>query len=670
MSVAVRPAARQLGRTLALATALAGAPLAPGSATAGPPAWLHYGDLGAPAPVEVPAGPVAPSASSHGAEDLLVRYEVWLGRDGVVDERELHVRRYLTHEGVEQSSDFEVSARAGFEDVTIERAYVEDAAGGRLPVDPDTVQVRPSSQSDVYSDVSSVVVPMPSVAPGSTAVFEARSRLRAREWPLPWSRVLVAQETLPIQRFEVSVGWDASVTPPVWKTDAPGLACHAEGARRIRCTAGPIDAFAVDPDLTAVADLAPLLVFGAPMSWPQLVEQYARLLEERTRPDPVVRETAARLVAGETSLEGRLHRIQHFVATEVRYLALEYGESAVLPNPPAQVLARRYGDCKDHVALFVALARALGIDAHATLVATQVSDPAKMIVPSWHLFDHMIACAPMPGGRPACFDLTAPDVPAGELPPGVEGRVALDLAPGTQAPRVLERARYVWQISVHSELEIRCDGSLHEALARSFRGPGAALLRAGLRSLSDADRRIFLQNEYRRLLGDRVEPVFSIENLEQPGQPLVLRSTTDFPASSALRPNWYNDADGWVVYYARDLRTANQHHPYRFPGIRYHAEARYSACAAAHIGMLGPQLDFRARFGTLERHYQAGRGTVLVATDLDMPRRQVDGGERDALNRFIEGVLAQTRIWFALGWDPASPPAAAAPPAAAGKAGS
>ena len=75
---------------------------------------------------------------------------------------------------------------------------------------------------------------------------------------------------------------------------------------------------------------------------------------------------------------------------EIRYFSVLIGQNSHRPQPPATVLAHRYGDCKDKSYLLVNLLAQLGIRARPVLVnASAPALPGKVIA-SPTRFDHAI----------------------------------------------------------------------------------------------------------------------------------------------------------------------------------------------------------------------------------------------------------------------------------------
>lgn len=88
--------------------------------------------------------------------------------------------------------------------------------------------------------------------------------------------------------------------------------------------------------------------------------------------------------------EEQVARVLEYVQNEIRYLSVSMGENSHRPFPPAQVLERRYGDCKDKTLLAVSMLRALGIEADPVLVATSTHKGLAKVLPSPIVFNHAI----------------------------------------------------------------------------------------------------------------------------------------------------------------------------------------------------------------------------------------------------------------------------------------
>ncbi len=91
----------------------------------------------------------------------------------------------------------------------------------------------------------------------------------------------------------------------------------------------------------------------------------------------------------EAQIAGALRLVQE----QVRYLSVSIGAGSHAPRRPEQVLAQRFGDCKDKSLLTVALLRGLGVQAWVALVNTELREHLDQLQPSPGAFDHAIVLA-------------------------------------------------------------------------------------------------------------------------------------------------------------------------------------------------------------------------------------------------------------------------------------
>jgi transglutaminase-like putative cysteine protease/lipoprotein NlpI len=106
---------------------------------------------------------------------------------------------------------------------------------------------------------------------------------------------------------------------------------------------------------------------------------------------PAITARADAIRAAAPTPELRLLAALTLVQTEIRYFGTEIGASSHLPAAPAAVLEQRFGDCKDKVALLLALLKALDIEAAPVLVSTDYRGDVALMLPGPAAFNHAIA---------------------------------------------------------------------------------------------------------------------------------------------------------------------------------------------------------------------------------------------------------------------------------------
>lgn len=161
-------------------------------------------------------------------------------------------------------------------------------------------------------------------------------------------------------------------------------------------------------------------------SWKEVGDWFEGLTKPKTTATAEIRSKAEELTKGKATDQEKIGALYDFVSSRFRYIGINLGLSRYTPHPAADVLANRYGDCKDKHTLFAALLQVINIPASPVLISSNFRiDPA---FPSPSLFDHVITAIPQ--GESFIFLDTTPEVaPYGFLLRNLRDRQALVVAP-------------------------------------------------------------------------------------------------------------------------------------------------------------------------------------------------------------------------------------------------
>src|SRR4029453_15667813 len=119
----------------------------------------------------------------------------------------------------------------------------------------------------------------------------------------------------------------------------------------------------VDPD-----DYGPRFYVSSMRSYEELGRAYSELVLPKLVVTPPIRELADRLTAGALDRRDEAERLYNWVSRNIRYVALEFGRGSIIPHEAGSVLARGYGDCKDHAVLLMTLLKARGVNSEIVLI--------------------------------------------------------------------------------------------------------------------------------------------------------------------------------------------------------------------------------------------------------------------------------------------------------------
>ncbi len=157
-------------------------------------------------------------------------------------------------------------------------------------------------------------------------------------------------------------------------------------------------------------------------NWNEIGAWYLSLLQPQAELTPAIKTKAAELTGSLKTDDEKLRAIYKFISLKLRYVSISLGVGHYQPHTADDVLANQFGDCKDQVTLFVALAKAAGIQVLPALVGAGADlDPDA---PSPAQFNHLIAF--VPGQKaPLWLDTTASVAPYGWVSSLLQDRKAL-----------------------------------------------------------------------------------------------------------------------------------------------------------------------------------------------------------------------------------------------------
>ncbi|KVD62451.1 hypothetical protein WI87_08385 [Burkholderia ubonensis] len=361
-------------------------------------------------------------------------HEFVIQRDGSLEEHDDATLRANDANGIDAIAQRYVWFDKDLEKVDLLAAQTLDRDGVAHPVGSDAirdVQEPRSAGAPTFQDGVLRTVVFPRVEAGSRTRVAFR-KVRTRPLNPGYFGYFVEPSRDPVdyQRLVFDVPADMPL-----HADARGYVAlppvTANGRTRyvFEYRHGPYDrielgavGYPTDGDRLMVSTLPDYAAFAA---------RYRNAAVDPSADDPAVAQLARALTANAPDPHDKARILYDWVRANVRYVALFLGETAAAPHRVTDILRNRYGDCKDHVALFGALLAAVGIRSEPVLlnlgaVYTLPSVPGY----GGGAVNHAITWLPDLG---LYADTTTGGIAFGYLPPIVMDRPALLVDTGVLA---------------------------------------------------------------------------------------------------------------------------------------------------------------------------------------------------------------------------------------------
>jgi tetratricopeptide (TPR) repeat protein len=301
-------------------------------------------------------------------------------------------------------------------------------------------------EAPLYSDLKEKQLPIRSLHVGDTLEWKTRITTTKSQAPGQfWGQesftddAVVLSETLELR---VPVGVSVNVWSPATKpaeSTSDGQHVYRWSTSQLKPAAGKeADAateakkkvvWTADQELDSDQGKLPSVVWTTFKSWEEVGAWYRSLEVDRATPNPEIKAKVAELIAGKSTDEDKARALYNYVATQIRYIGVDFGIGRYQPHTAAEILSNQYGDCKDKHTLLAAMLSAADIQSDAVLVGAGVRFNAA--VPSPAAFNHVITHLTL-AGQTVWLDTTTEIAPWRMLVPIVRDKQAL-VVPSTAA---------------------------------------------------------------------------------------------------------------------------------------------------------------------------------------------------------------------------------------------
>ena len=376
----------------------------------------------------------APSQAGHpeaAAAVLMDRehYEIFPDSSSVSES--FKVIKIFNDRGKKQFAEVALTYDSTYADIEVLEAYTVLPSGLTRDVSPQQIRdVSKYMNFPLYSNARLKIISMPAVEPGAVIVY----RVRHKSNKLPSGNVVFRYG---IQGFEPFVNQEFTLKLPhsfnantrafrnsyLQKKHRLEPRVKKTGEGKLYSWKFPFVPEIIPedgmPPWNEITDGFRLSTF---QSWREIYLWWKSMIDDRMEITPEIRKKTAGLMDMQSDRSNAAN-IYHWVASQIRYVAVGYGEAGFRPHKAEEIFLNKYGDCKDQSVLLTAMLREAGLKAHLVLIGTRGTFPMLEDFPEL-VFNHAIACVEL-DGELIFMDPTAETCSFGDLPSSDQGRKVL-----------------------------------------------------------------------------------------------------------------------------------------------------------------------------------------------------------------------------------------------------
>jgi transglutaminase-like putative cysteine protease len=292
--------------------------------------------------------------------------------DGSDRETTEFVLRVETPQGISDLGAQRISYRSSIDEVESIEASTIKADGTEIKVPESAIRTQDEDSgggATDFSDSKYKVIVFPAVEVGGRVRYKVTINHHTTPFPNYFGSHTVFAPEWKYEYWEVNINVPTSL--PLFveqRAIAGGLESTVGGVMHYRFSYRGPAAKIPEPGSVWDGDFAPSLYVS---TYPDMVA-VGKAYQDAAAPMATVtdriRSLATELTLGKTGDAARVQALDHWVARNIRYVAVTVGHGGLVPHPADQVLQNRYGDCKDHAILMQALLAAIGINSTTALI--------------------------------------------------------------------------------------------------------------------------------------------------------------------------------------------------------------------------------------------------------------------------------------------------------------
>lgn len=230
--------------------------------------------------------------------------------------------------------------------------------------------------------------------------------------------------------------YHAEITLPTgqqhWQFESRGLDTPAtiatktnvDGTRLITIDAYNIPADPVETDIPKEEAAGAYILCKGGFTTIEELAQWIKAKDEVDCSIADIDQFIAPIIKDSKTDEDKARAIFAWVQSNIRYVAFEQGEAGYVPDRPAEVLRKRYGDCKGMACLLTTLLRHIGLKADMATLGTGWRPTTLDDGPSLLAFNHKV-CILNLNNRDIFLDATQRHMPMGYIPQASQGHKCL-----------------------------------------------------------------------------------------------------------------------------------------------------------------------------------------------------------------------------------------------------
>lgn len=328
--------------------------------------------------------------------------------DGTVIEISELTTLVKTQLGIESESQADLPYNSTLAKLEVLEAYTITPAGEKIPVASNairTVEDDISKGAAIFSDQKHKIIIFPKVTPGSKTYYKTKLTTYTPLLPGYFYMRLIFSPNVEVKSYEYNLSYPESLKlysdiKEVKQTRDEVIG----GVHHVSYFYQNLKMKKKEELQVSSGDFAPHIYISSFDSQEAFAKAYQDRVQGKMKVTPEVQKLADEITKGikgdnpEQEQKAQARALYNWVSRNIRYVGIYLGDGGIIPHDANSIIKNRYGDCKDHNALLIALLAAKGIKASSALINSgnayalpkyPVLGPFNHVItyiPAWNLY--------------------------------------------------------------------------------------------------------------------------------------------------------------------------------------------------------------------------------------------------------------------------------------------
>jgi transglutaminase-like putative cysteine protease len=296
-----------------------------------------------------------------------------LNTDGTVVQVEELTKVVRSQLAIESESQADLPFNSSFETLEVLEAYTITPQGNKILVAPNAIRIVEDDNAKgaaIFSDQKHVIIIFPNVSVGSRTYYKTKLITKQAMMPGFFYSHFSFYPQIDYEVFEYTLTYPADRKLYIDTKDVNigSVDNLPNGMKRLSFSYQTKDFHLKEQLQVSSGDFAPYFRISTMDSQETFAKAYEARTKSRFAVTPEVQKLANDITKGIDDPKEQAKALYNWVTREIRYVAIFLGDGGIIPHSANTVIKNRYGDCKDHNVLLIALLNAKGIEASSALI--------------------------------------------------------------------------------------------------------------------------------------------------------------------------------------------------------------------------------------------------------------------------------------------------------------